>query len=213
MELSPSLVRELEGIVGARGIVSSPEGRLTYEADMHTFYKGQPDLVVLPQTAEQTASVVRLCRREKVPVVPRGSGTGLIGGAMAPVGGVMVAMNRMNRILELDFANRCAVVEPGLINLWLSQATREHGYYFAPDPSSQMVSSIGGNCSTNAGGPHCLKYGTTTNHVLGLQMVTGAGELVWLGGKVQDRPGYDLTGAMVKDKPAETLVAAAAPIG
>ncbi len=103
----------------------------------------------------------------------------------------------MNRILELDFANRCAVVEPGLINLWLSQATREHGYYFAPDPSSQMVSSIGGNCSTNAGGPHCLKYGITVNHVLGLQVVTGAGELVWLGGKVHDRPGYDLTGVVV----------------
>jgi glycolate oxidase len=94
----------------------------------------------------------------------------------------MLAMNRMNRILELDFPNRCAVVQPGLINLWLSQATREHGYYFAPDPSSQMVSSIGGNCSTNAGGPHCLKYGTTVNHVLGLEVVTGAGELVWLGG-------------------------------
>ena len=116
---------------------------------------------------------------------------------MAPAGGVMVAMNRMNRILELDFPNRCAVVQPGLINLWLSEATREHGYYFAPDPSSQMVSSIGGNCSTNAGGPHCLKYGITVNHVLGLQAVTGAGELVWLGGKVQDRPGYDLTGGVV----------------
>ena len=144
--MSPALVRELERIVGARGIVSSPEGRLTYEADMHTFYKGQPDVVALPETAEQIAEVVRLCRREKVPVVPRGSGTGLIGGAMAPAGGVMVAMNRMNRILELDFPNRCAVVQPGLINLWLSEATREHGYYFAPDPSSQMVSSIGGNC-------------------------------------------------------------------
>ena len=113
MDLSPTFVRELEGIVGARGIVSSPEGRLTYEADMHTFYKGQPDLVVLPETAEQTAAIVRLCRREKVPVVPRGSGTGLIGGAMAPAGGVMVAMNRMNRILELDFPNRCAVVATG----------------------------------------------------------------------------------------------------
>ena len=208
MDLSPIFVRELERIVGARGIVSSPEGRLTYEADMHTFYKGQPDLVVLPETAEQTATIVRLCRREKVPVVPRGSGTGLIGGAMAPAGGVMVAMNRMNRILELDFPNRCAVVQPGLINLWLSEATREHGYYFAPDPSSQMVSSIGGNCSTNAGGPHCLKYGTTVNHVLGLQAVTGAGELVWLGGKVQDRPGYDLTGGVVGSEGTLGLVTA-----
>src|SRR5882724_10406024 len=192
-----SFLRELEGIVGRGGVVSSPEGRLTYEADMHTFYKGAPDVVVLPETAAQVALVVRLCRREHVPVVPRGSGTGIIGGAMAPLGGVMVAMNRMNRILELDLANRCATVEPGLINLWLSQATREHGYYFAPDPSSQMVSSIGGNASTNAGGPHCLKYGITVNHVLGLELVTGAGEVLRVGGKVQDQPGYDLTGALV----------------
>jgi glycolate oxidase len=197
MDLTPAFRRELEAIVGARAIVASPEGRLTYEADMHTFYRGTPDIVVLPDTAEQVAAVVRLCRREHVPVVPRGSGTGLIGGAMAPIGGVMIGLNRMNRIRELDFANRCAIVEPGLINLWLSQATRPHGYYFAPDPSSQMVSSIGGNCSTNAGGPHCLKYGITVNHVLGLQVVTGAGDLVWLGGKAPDRAGYDLHGAVV----------------
>src|SRR5262249_1317344 len=203
-------LRELEGIVGARGIVSTPEGRLTYEADMHTFYKGAPDVVALPESAEQAAAIVRLCRRDRVPVVPRGSGTGLIGGAMAPAGGVMVGLNRMNRILELDLANRCAVVEPGLINLWLSQATPEHGYYFAPEPSSQMVASIGGNCSTNAGGPHCLKYGITVNHVLGLQVVTGAGELVWLGGKVHDRPGYDLGGVVVGGEGTLALVTAAA---
>ena len=141
--------------------------------------------------------------------MPRGSGTGLIGGAMAPLGGVMIGTNRMNRILEIDLANRCATVQPGLINLWLSQATRELGYYFAPDPSSQMVSSIGGNCSTNAGGPHCLKYGITVNHVLGLQVVTGAGELVWLGGKVQERPGYDLTGVFVGGEGTLGLVTAA----
>src|SRR5262245_65445855 len=115
MDLTAAFLRELESTVGAGAVVSSHEGRLTYEADMHTFYKGQPDVVVLPESAEQVASVVRLCRREHVPVVPRGSGTGLIGGAMAPIGGIMVAMNRMNRVLELDFANRCAVVEPGLI--------------------------------------------------------------------------------------------------
>src|ERR1700687_2885122 len=187
MALSPDLLREVEGILGPGGVVATPEGRMVYEADMHTFYKGAPDVVVLPETTAQVVELVRLCRREHVALVPRGSGTGLIGGAMAPVGGVMVSLTRMNKILELDFPNRFATVQPGLINLWLSQATREHGYYFAPDPSSQMVSSIGGNCSTNAGGPHCLKYGTTVNHVLGLQAVTGAGELVWLGGKVHDR--------------------------
>ena len=197
MSVDAGLIRALTGIVGRAGVVATLEGRLTYECDMHTFYKGIPDVVVLPESAEQAAAVVRLCRGAHVPIVPRGSGTGLIGGAMAPQGGVMVSMTRMNRILEVDIANRCATVEPGLINLWLSNATRERGYFFAPDPSSQMVSSIGGNVSTNAGGPHCLKYGITVNHILGLQMMTGAGELVWVGGKAQDRPGYDLTGVMV----------------
>ena len=209
MELSRQFLRDLEGLVGAGGVVSTPEGRLTYEADMHTFYRGTPGVVVLPRSAEQVLAVVRRCLAERVPIVPRGSGTGLIGGAMAPHGGVMIGLNRMNRILELDLANRTATVEPGLINLALSQATRPHGYYFAPDPSSQMVSSIGGNCSTNAGGPHCLKYGITVNHVLGLQVVTGAGELVWLGGKVQERPGYDLTGVMVGGEGTLGLVTAA----
>jgi glycolate oxidase len=197
MALSPTLLSQLEQIVGAQGVIATDEGRMVYEADMHTFYKGAPDVVVLPETTEQVALLVRLCRREHVALVPRGSGTGLIGGAMAPVGGVMVSLTRMNRILELDFANRCATVQPGLINLWLSQATREHGYYFAPDPSSQMVSSIGGNASTNAGGPHCLKYGITVNHVLGLEVVTGSGEILTVGGKAHDHPGYDLTGALV----------------
>ncbi len=197
MALSSALLSQLEKIVGAAGVVATDEGRMVYEADMHTFYKGAPDVVVLPETTGQVAELVRLCRREHVALVPRGSGTGLIGGAMAPVGGVMVSLTRMNRILELDFANRCATVQPGLINLWLSQATREHGYYFAPDPSSQMVSSIGGNASTNAGGPHCLKYGITVNHVLGLEVVTGTGEVLTVGGKAHDHPGYDLTGALV----------------
>ncbi len=210
MELTSDFLRALARIVGPQGVVSSPEGRLTYESDMHTFYRGAPDAVVLPETAEQVLEVVRLCRRERVPVVPRGSGTGIIGGAMAPDGGVMVSMTRMNRVLELDFPNRCATVQPGVINLWLSNATRPHGYYFAPDPSSQMVSSIGGNASTNAGGPHCLKYGITVNHILALQVVTGAGELLWLGGKVQERPGYDLRGVMVGGEGTLGLVTAIA---
>lgn len=170
---------------------------MTYECDMHTFYKGEPDAVALPADAGQVRAVVLACRRAGVPIIPRGSGTGLIGGAMAPAGGVMVGLNRMNRIREIDLPNRCAVVEPGLINLWLTKAVAPQGWFFAPDPSSQMVSSIGGNVSTNAGGPHCLKYGITTNHVLGLEMVTGAGDVVRLGGKVVDGPGYDLTGAAV----------------
>jgi len=197
MPLSPAVVSELRRLLGADGLVVTPEGRMTYECDMHTFYKGTPDLVALPRTTAQVFALVRLCRRERVAVVPRGSGTGLIGGAMAPHGGLMISTTRMNEIVEIDLPNRCATVQPGLINLWLSNAVRDRGYFFAPDPSSQMVSSIGGNASTNAGGPHCLKYGVTVNHVLGLELVSGAGELLRLGGKVHDRPGYDLTGVTV----------------
>ncbi|MEK7701906.1 MAG: FAD-linked oxidase C-terminal domain-containing protein [candidate division NC10 bacterium] len=208
MPLSPSVVAELERILGRDGLVLTPEGRLVYECDMHTFYKGAPDAVALPDRTEQVQAIVGLCRRERVPVVPRGSGTGLIGGAMAPSGGVMVGMNRMTRILDVDLPNRCATVQPGLINLWLTKAVEGRGYFFAPDPSSQMVSSIGGNVSTNAGGPHCLKYGITANHVLGLELVTGAGDLVRLGGKVADRPGYDLTGVTVGSEGTFGLVTA-----
>jgi glycolate oxidase len=143
-----------------------------------------------------------------VPIVPRGSGTGLIGGAMAPRGGLMVGLNRLDAILEIDLPNRCATVQPGLVNLWLTRAVSDRGWFFAPDPSSQMVSSIGGNVATNAGGPHCLKYGITVNHVLGLEIVTGGGELLQLGGKVADRPGYDLTGVAVGSEGTFGLVTA-----
>jgi glycolate oxidase len=175
---------------------------------MHTFYKGAPDVVALPARTDQVQAIVRVCRAAGVPIVPRGSGTGLIGGAMATRGGVMVGLNRMNRILEIDLPNRCATVQPGVINLMLTRAVNERGWFFAPDPSSQMVSSIGGNVSTNAGGPHCLKYGITTNHVLGLEMVTGDGDVVTLGGKVLDPPGYDLRGAAVGSEGTFGLVTA-----
>jgi glycolate oxidase len=197
MPLTSALISELRNILPPDGLVLSFEGRLVYECDMHTFYKGMPDAVALPTSADQVQALVRACRREKIPIVPRGSGTGLIGGAMAAQGGVMVSTTRMTSILEVDLPNRCATVEPGLINLWLTNAVRERGWFFAPDPSSQMVSSIGGNVGTNAGGPHCLKHGITTNHVLGLDIVTGSGELMRVGGKAADRPGYDLTGAAV----------------
>src|SRR5262245_60842607 len=195
MSITAALVTELRDILGSDGLILSFEGRLVYECDMHTFYTGIPDAVALPTSAAEVQAIVRACRRERVPIVPRGSGTGLIGGAMASRGGVMVSMTRMTSILDIDLANRCATVQPGLINLWLTNAVSERGWFFAPDPSSQMVSSIGGNVGTNAGGPHCLKHGITTNHVLGLDIVTGRGELVRVGGKTADRPGYDLTGA------------------
>jgi len=208
MALSAEFVSELERILGAGGLVLTVEGRMVYECDMHTFYKGAPDAVALPIRTEQVQDIVKLCRAARVPIVPRGSGTGLIGGAMAPQGGVMVSLNRMASILEVDLPNRCATVQPGLINLWLSNAVGGRGWFFAPDPSSQMVSSIGGNVSTNAGGPHCLKYGITTNHVLGLEVVTGSGDLVRLGGKTVDHPGYDLTGIAVGSEGTFGLVTA-----
>src|SRR2546421_8375069 len=196
MPLSGPFLQELERIVGASGLVRTLEGRLVYECDMHTFYKGAPDAVALPTRTEEVVEIVNLCRRERVPIVPRGSGTGLIGGAMAPVGGVMIGTNRMDAILEIDLPNRCATVQPGLINLSLTRAVASRGYFFAPDPSSQMVSSIGGNVATNAGGPHCLKYGITPHHVLGLEMVIGTGEVVNVGGKAADPPGVGLTRPM-----------------
>src|SRR5438046_7810224 len=208
MPLAPGVLDELRRALGPDGLVVSPEGRLVYECDMHTSYKAAPDAVALPASTAEVAAIVTLCRRERVPIVPRGSGTGLIGGAMAPLGGVMIGLNRMTRILEIDLANRSATVQPGLINLWLTRAVQERGWFFAPDPSSQMVSSIGGNVSTNAGGPHCLKYGITPNHVLGLELVTGAGEVVRLGGKVADRAGYDLTGVAVGSEGTFGLVTA-----
>ena len=195
--MNQRLVDAIRAIVGPEGVVVAPDECLVYECDMLVFYKGLPDLVVLPRTTAEVAAVVRACLDAGVPIVPRGSGTGLIGGATAPRGGVMIGVNRMDRILETDLPNRYAVVEPGVINLALTRAVESRGYFFAPDPSSQMVSSLGGNAATNAGGPHALKYGNAAHHVLGLEVVTGTGEVLTLGGPVQERPGYDLTGLVV----------------
>jgi glycolate oxidase len=191
------LVAALRDIVGPDAVVTARDQCLVYECDMLVYFKGAPDVVVLPGTTEEVVAVVRQCLAAGVPIVPRGSGTGLIGGATAPRGGVMVAVNRLDRIVEINLPDRYAIVEPGVINLALTRAVEARGYFFAPDPSSQMVSSIGGNAATNAGGPHALKYGNVAHHVLGLEVVTGEGEVVWLGGPVAERPGYDLTGVVV----------------
>ena len=191
------LLDDLGEIVGRDGIIAAADQRLVYECDMLVYYKGMPDLVALPRSGDEVLAVVRRCLEAGVPIVPRGAGTGLIGGATAPAGGVMIGVNRMTRILEVDVRNRYAVVEPGVINLDLTRAVQSRGYFFAPDPASQMVSSIGGNAATNAGGPHALKYGNMAHHVLGLELVTGTGELLTLGGPVAERPGYDLTGVAV----------------
>ena len=189
------VVRELERVLGRERVISTPEELIAYEFD-GTMERGMPQAVVFPETTEHVSAAVRIAHQFDVPVIPRGAGTGLSGGAVAAVGGVVVALTRMKRVLEIDPVNRLAVVEPGVVNLDLSRAVAEYGLYYAPDPSSQRACTIGGNVAENAGGPHCLAYGATTNHVLGVELVLADGEVVWIGGRTRDVPGYDLTGAI-----------------
>jgi glycolate oxidase len=191
------LRRELEAIVGRGGVLTEPDELLVYESDGLTLFRALADFVVFPTSAEQVAQVVRLANREGLPFVARGAGTGLSGGCLPAEGGLVISMMRMNRVLEVDYDNQLAVVEPGLVNLHLSWAVGPRGFYYAPDPSSQQACTIGGNIANNSGGPHTLKYGVTVNHVLGLEVVLPDGELVWLGGKTRDRLGYDLAGVFV----------------
>ncbi|MDP9180163.1 MAG: FAD-binding protein [Chloroflexota bacterium] len=193
---SPALIRELQAAIGKRWVLHAPEDLLVYEYDA-TIDRSLPEAVVLPQSTEDVAAAVRIARRHGLPVTARGSGTGLSGGAIPCEGGVVIVTTRMNRILELDAENRLAVVQPGVINLHISQAAAPLGLYYAPDPSSQRVCSIGGNVAENAGGPHCLRYGSTVNHVLGLEIVTADGDIVEIGGATLDGPGYDLAGVVV----------------
>jgi glycolate oxidase len=186
----------LTAVFGKERVLHTPEDLLVFEYD-GTIERGSPQVVVFPDTAQEVSAAVKIARRFDLPVVPRGAGTGLSGGAVAAVGGVLVAMTRMHHILDVDVANRTAMVEPGVVNLHLSQAVAEHGLYYAPDPSSQRACTIGGNVAENAGGPHCLAYGVTTNHVLGLEVVLADGEIVWVGGGARDLPGYDLPGIVV----------------
>ena len=192
-----SLRREMEDLLGKGAVLSDPEELLVYESDGLTLFRALADFVVFPQTAEQVAALVRLANREDIPFVARGAGTGLSGGCLPAEGGLVISLMRMNRILEVDYANQLAVVEPGLVNLHLSWAVGPNGFYYAPDPSSQQACTIGGNIANNSGGPHTLKYGVTTNHVLGLEVVLPDGELMWIGGKTRDPQGYDLTGLFV----------------
>src|SRR5579883_2710931 len=190
------VVRELSELLGARYVLHSPYDLMLYEYDA-SIDRSTPDIVVLPATTAEVAAVVKIAARHNVPVVPRGAGTGLSGGAIPVYGGIVIAFARMNRILEVDYANLRAVVQPGLVNLHLSNALNPAGFYYVPDPSSQRSCTIGGNVGENAGGPHTLIYGVTTNHVLGLEIVTAEGEIVQIGGWTYDTPGYDLTGLLI----------------
>src|SRR5205085_7674628 len=195
--MNPSLLTQFRSIVGDRGLISSPEELHTYECDGLTNFRVLPCAVLLPTSTEQVQGIVRLCHRERIPFVARGSGTGLSGGALPVADGVLISLARMNRILEVDLSNARVVVEPGVINLDVTGRVAADGYFYAPDPSSQSVCTIGGNVAENAGGAHCLKYGFTTTHVLGLEVVLPDGSLAHFGGKTLDRPGYDLAGVFV----------------
>ena len=192
-----ALIRRFTDVVGAHGVISERNQLRTYECDGLASFRVIPSVVVLPETTEQVRGVVRACQEAGVPFVARGSGTGLSGGALPVADGVLVVLARMREIVEVDLDNQRAVVEPGVLNLQVSKAVAADGFYYAPDPSSQQVCSIGGNVAENSGGAHCLKYGFTTNHVTGLEVVLPDGELVHLGGKAPDPPGYDLLGAFV----------------
>jgi len=186
-----------ETIVGRDAVVTDPSELLVYESDGLTVFRATADLIVFPRSTAEVAACVKLANAEGLPFVARGAGTGLAGGCLPTEGGLVIALTRMTRILEVDYDNQFAVVEPGLVNLHLSEALAARGYYYAPDPSSQIACTLGGNVANNSGGPHTLKYGVTTNHVLGVEVVLPDGEVVWLGGKIRDPQGYDLVGVFV----------------
>jgi glycolate oxidase len=192
-----TLAQEFAQVVGENNVVQRREELLVYECDGLTSYKQRPALVVLPRTTEQVAEVVKICDRHNVPFIARGSGTGLSGGALPIENSVLIVTSMMKQILEIDEENQRVIVQPGVINNWVTQAVSGGGFFYAPDPSSQIICSIGGNVAENSGGVHCLKYGVTTNHVLGLKLVTPDGSIVDVGGKIPEMPGYDLTGVFV----------------
>jgi glycolate oxidase len=191
------LVDRLREIVGRDGLLTSPSELFAYECDAYTVEKNTPEVVVFPTSTEEVVRIVRVCNELDVPFIPRGAGTSLAGGCLPVGGGVVISLMRMKKILEVNYRDRYAVVEPGVVNLWLTNHLKQAGYHFAPDPSSQGACSIGGNAATNSGGPHTLKYGVTVNHVLGVELVLPDGRVVTTGGPAEDNSGYDLTGVVV----------------
>lgn len=197
MSLSPAFVQDLQQALGREHVITKVEQLRVYECDGLTGHRAVPELVVLPGSTEEVQAVLRACDRERVPFVARGAGTGLSGGATPMAGGVVVSLARMNRILEVDVEGRRVVVEPGVANLDVTRAVADEGFFYAPDPSSQQVCTIGGNVAENSGGAHCLKHGFTVHHVTGVTLVLPDGEVVELGGKALDPDGMDLVGVVV----------------
>jgi len=196
-ETGGELVSRLRELLGSSSVLASADERLVYECDGYIVEKTLPDVVVFPSTTDHVVQIVRLCNEFNVPFVPRGAGTSLAGGTLPVGGGVMICLTRMREIVEINLRDRYAVVQPGAVNVHLTQKLKGSGFHYAPDPSSQGACTVGGNTATNAGGPHTLKYGVTVNHVLGLEVVLPNGEVTVLGGPHEDAPGYDLTGLFV----------------
>ena len=193
----PALLDRMRAIVGAVNCLTSRADLAVYECDGFTIDKNKPDVVVFPTSAEDVVAIVKVCNELDVPFVARGAGTSLAGGCVPVGGGVMIGLSRMKKILEVNVRDRYALVEAGVVNVWLTNQLKPLGYHYAPDPSSQGACTIGGNVATNSGGPHTLKYGVTVNHILGIEMVLPNGELVVVGGPTEDAPGYDLVGTIV----------------
>ena len=196
IEQRKSLIIAFSKVVGSENVLEDETSLRTYDSDGLTAYKQLPMLVVLPANTAEVSAVMAICGERKVKIVPRGAGTSLSGGALPLADGVIIGTGRLNRILEVDFENRCAVVQPGVRNLAVSEAVDASGFFYAPDPSSQIICSVGGNVAENSGGVHCLKYGVTTNNILGVEFVTIDGEVMRFGGKHFDAPGYDLLGVI-----------------
>jgi len=190
------LIAALREIVPGEGVIADARSLKVFESDGLTAYRQPPMLAVLPETTEQVSRILKLCSARGVKVVPRGAGTSLSGGALPLADGLLLGLGKFNRILEIDWANRCVVAQPGVTNLGITKAVEHEGFYYAPDPSSQIACTIGGNVAENSGGVHCLKYGLTTNNILGLEVVLMSGEVLRLGGKQLDAEGYDLLGLM-----------------
>jgi glycolate oxidase len=191
-----AIAEALRRIVPGEGVIEAPVEMRAFETDGLTAYRQMPLVVVLPETTEQVSAILKYAHDHGIKVVPRGSGTSLSGGALPLADGILLGLSKFNRVLEIDYANRCAVVQPGVTNLAITKAVEHRGFYYAPDPSSQIACSIGGNVAENSGGVHCLKYGLTANNVLGIEMVLITGEVIRLGGKHLDSEGYDLMGVM-----------------
>lgn len=195
--MKQAIIDRLKAVVGDVGVTVDETDLLVYECDALALFKHKPDVVVFPKSTEEVSAIVRLANEFGIPFLPRGAGTGLSGGALAAEGGILIELQRMNRILAIDIENRLAVLQPGVVNLDVSNRVAPYGLYYAPDPSSQVACSIGGNVAENAGGPHCLKYGMTTNHVMALEAVLPDGRVVRVGNSVGEPVGYDLVGTVV----------------